>query len=440
MIEAYMDKLEEACRQKGIEKFEIRYRQEANTTLQVYEQKVSEARDNSSESISLAVLHNGKKGRFETADFNEEFVSLAVEEALANAQAIDTEETFFFHDGSGDYKEVARYQPLPQLAETDKIQYLKDLERLAYAADSRVNKVIKTCFAQSSRRLDIRNSLGLKLSRHNDSAYVYIYLSAQSGNVIKTDSEAVCFNRPQDFMPQTLVGAVVPRLVSRLDAVNAESGKSSVVLDKEVAGDLLEAMQSVFSSYSLDVGATKLQGKIGEKVASPLVTIIDNPWLDGGLATAAFDGDGVPTQYKELVKDGVLQKFVYGLALADKHKTRTTGNGGGGLQPVFFNLYIQNGTTSPDEMFGQLGNGVYIDRLNGMGAGLSVASGDFSVGAEGFLIENGKKTKALNQFTVSGNIYQLLQDISAVGNDLDMARSSVASPSLLVANLTVGGQ
>ena len=68
MIEAYMDKLEEACRQKGIEKFEIRYRQEANTTLQVYEQKVSEARDNSSESISLAVLHNGKKGRFETAD------------------------------------------------------------------------------------------------------------------------------------------------------------------------------------------------------------------------------------------------------------------------------------------------------------------------------------------------------------------------------------
>ena len=110
------------------------------------------------------------------------------------------------------------------------------------------------------------------------------------------------------------------------------------------------------------------------------------------------------------------------------------------MQPVFFNLYIQNGTTSPDEMFGQLGNGVYIDRLNGLGAGLSVASGDFSVGAEGFLIENGKKTKALNQFTVSGNIYQLLQDISAVGNDLDMARSSVASPSLLVANLTVGGQ
>ena len=324
MIEIYMDKLEEACRQKGIEHFEIRYRQEANTTIQVYEQKVSDARDNSSESISLSVLHHGKKGRFETADFNEAFIPLAVDEALENAQAIDTEETFFFHDGSGDYKEVVRYQPLPQLEGIDKIQYLKDLERLAYAADKRVNKVIKTCFVQSCRRLDIRNSLGLKLSRKNDSAYAYIYLSAQNGNIIKTDSEAVCFNRPQDFKPETLVTEVVPRLVSRLDVTDVKSGRSNVIFDKEVAGDLLEAIQAVFSSYHLDIGATKFKGKIGEKVASSLVTIIDNPWLEGGLSTASFDGDGVPTQYKELLKDGVLQGFVYGLALADKHKVQTT--------------------------------------------------------------------------------------------------------------------
>jgi len=439
MIEAYINKLEAFCRQRKLDKFEIRYRQEENTTLQVYEQKVSEAKDNFSESISLTVLHNGKKGHFETADFDEKKIPLVVDEALANAEAIDTEENFFLHDGSGNYESVKPYQPLPQLAKTDKIRYLKDLEALAYEADNRVNKVIKTCFVENRTALVIRNSLGLKLSKNKNGAYAYIYLSASNGKTVKTDSEAVFFNRPEDFVPQTVVNVVVPRLVSRLNAADVKSGKYSVVFDKDVAGDLLEAIQPIFSSYSLDTGATKLKDRIGEQVASSLVTVTDNPWLDGGLATTAFDGDGVPTRPKDLVKNGILQGFVYGLALADKHKTRTTGNGGGGLRPMFFNLYIQNGETGRDEMFRQLENGIYIDKLNGLSAGLSIASGDFSVGAEGFLIENGKPVKALNQFTVSGNIYRLLQDIKAVGCDLDLTRSSVGAPSLLAENLTIGG-
>ena len=185
MIEAYLDKLEQACRAKGIDKFEIRYQCEANAALQVYEQKVSDARDNSSESASLVVLQDGKKGRFETADFDEAKIPLVVDEALANARAVDTEETFFFHDGSGDYHQVVPYRPLAELAELDKIRFLKDLERLAYEADGRINKVIKTCLAEGRRTLTIRNSLGLNLNRETNRAYAYIYLSAKEGDIVK---------------------------------------------------------------------------------------------------------------------------------------------------------------------------------------------------------------------------------------------------------------
>lgn len=439
MIEAYLDKLEQACRAKGIDKFEIRYQCEANAALQVYEQKVSDARDNSSESVSLVVLQDGKKGRFETADFDEAKIPLVVDEALANARAVDTEETFFFHDGSGDYHQVMPYQPLAELAELDKIRFLKDLERLAYEADGRINKVIKTCLAEGRRTLTIRNSLGLNLNRETNRAYAYIYLSAKEGDIVKTDSEAVCFNRPQDFDPRTMVEKAVPRLLSRLNAADVKSGPVRAVFEREVAGDLLEAMCSIFSSYHLDIGATKLKGKVGTRVASPLVSIVDDPWLEGGLATVSFDGEGVPTKYKELVSDGVLQGFVYGLALADKHKTVTTGNGGGGLHPMFFNLYLKNGMSSPEELLQKLEDGVYIDKLNGLGAGMNVVSGDFSIGAEGFEVVGGKIGRALNQFTIAGNIYDFLQDIEAVGNDLDLSQRSVASPSLLVKNLTAAG-
>ena len=189
----------------------------------------------------------------------------------------------------------------------------------------------------------------------------------------------------------------------------------------------------------MDAGITKLKGKIGEKVASDIVTIVDNPWLEGGLATAAFDNEGVPTLYKELVKDGVLKKFVYGMALADKHKIQTTGNGSGGLYPIFFNLYIKNGNSSKEELLKHLGNGVYIDILNGLRVGCNVTSGEFSLGAEGFAVENGKLTKALNQFTIAGNIFDLLQNIEMLGNDLDLSKSSCGAPSLLVKNLVVSG-
>lgn len=437
MIEAYFDKLEQACRAKGIDKYEIRYAGGENNVLKVYEQEVSEAKGNSSQSISLTVLHKGKKGRFETADFDETKIPLVVDEALANAQAVDTEETFFFHDGSGDYHEVVSYRPLPELEKLDKVQFLKDLERLAYEADKRINKVVATQYSEGKAKQIIRNSQGLNLSRENVWAYSYIYLSAQEKGITKTDSERVCFNRLQDFKPQTIVNIVVPRLVSRLRAKDVSSQKTKVLFNNEVMGSFLDKIKNIFSSYNLDTGATKLKGKIGEQVASSLVTIIDNPWLDGGLATNSFDNEGVPTRYKELVKNGILQGFVYGMALADKHKTISTGNGGGGLSPRFFNFYIKNGNVSREEMLQQLGNGVFIDILNGINVGFSIASGDFSVGAEGFLVSNGKITSALNQFTISGNLYEFLQDIEAVGNDLDLSRSAVASPSLLVKNLTV---
>lgn len=138
------------------------------------------------------------------------------------------------------------YRPLAELAELDKIRFLKDLERLAYEADGRINKVIKTCLAEGRRTLTIRNSLGLNLNRETNRAYAYIYLSAKEGDIVKTDSEAVCFNRPQDFDPRTMVEKAVPRLLSRLNAADVKSGPVRAVFEREVAGDLLEAMCSIF--------------------------------------------------------------------------------------------------------------------------------------------------------------------------------------------------
>ena len=162
MIENYLQKLEAFCQSKNIANYEIRYFQENNRVLKVYEQKVCEARDNASQSVAVIVVQNGKRGRFDTTDLDENKIPLIVEEALSNALSIDTDETFFLYDGKGDYHKVKPYKPLPQLAQLDKIGYLKTLEKAAYEADKRINKVIHTIYKEGYSRLLIRNSLGLK--------------------------------------------------------------------------------------------------------------------------------------------------------------------------------------------------------------------------------------------------------------------------------------
>lgn len=197
------------------------------------------------------------------------------------------------------------------------------------------------------------------------------------------------------------------------------------------------AIAGIFDAYEVETGRSRLKGKIGEQIASPLLTIIDNPWLEGGFATVPFDGEGVPTKYKEVVKNGVLQTFLYGLCMADKHGCDSTGNGSGMQEAEIFNFYVQKGALPPETLLRELDNGVYIDKINGLRVGLNTVTGDFSAAAEGFEVKNGKIGRPLKQFTFSGNIYRLLKDIRAVGNDLTFYCSPFGSPSILADNITV---
>lgn len=437
-IKEFIDKLFAAAKKQGLEEYQIIYGETENNNLQVYEQKVLEQNNNVANGLNFAVRIDGKVGRFNLEEFVEENIDLVISEAVANAKLLECEEDFFFYDGKGKYKKVKAYEPMKkELDRLNKLEFLKTLEKRAYEFDERINKVIATRYSFGLGRRIMRNSLGLDLEDLSSWAGASLYVSAKSGDVIKTYGEAVSFDKLEDFIPDLLVQKVGKKAVARLDCVDVASQKTSVVFENKTFAAILGNISGMFSSYNVDTGKSKLKGKIGEKIANEKITIIDNPWLENGYNTMAFDGEGVPTQYKEVVKNGILQTFLYGLSMADKYKTKSTGNGTGGLGTKVFNFYLENGSCSKEELLNKLGNGVYIDKLNGLNGGISIVSGDFSMGAEGFLIENGKITQALSQFTVSGNIYQLLNDVEELGNDLDFDQSPLGSPSVLVKNITI---
>ena len=179
---------------------------------------------------------------------------------------------------------------------------------------------------------------------------------------------------------------------------------------------------------------------MGEKIACEKFTLIDDPHLENGEGSCSFDSEGVPTKYKELISKGILKTYLYNLKTAKKDGVQSTGNAakGGykgtiGISP--FNLYVKKGEVSFDELLKKMDRGVIITDFAGLHSGLNSVSGDFSLAAEGFIVENGKKGKAFNQITVAGNFFELLLNIEEIGEDMKFSLSGTGSPSVLVKNL-----
>ena len=185
--------------------------------------------------------------------------------------------------------------------------------------------------------------------------------------------------------------------------------------------------------------------KEGEIIASDVVTIVDDPLLDNGFASTPFDDEGVATYKKELVSKGELKTLLHNLKTAYKAGCKSTGNGFkySYASPVSIsptNLYIEKGEKSLEELMEEVGEGILITELAGLHSGANSITGDFSLAAKGFYIENGKKSYPVEQITIAGNYFYMLKDIEEVGNDLKFPMSSIGSPSVKIKEISIAGK
>jgi PmbA protein len=189
---------------------------------------------------------------------------------------------------------------------------------------------------------------------------------------------------------------------------------------------------------------SKLKGQEGEKIASDIVTITDDPQREGNAVGTTFDAEGVATHRKAVVEAGVLKTFLHNreTALAMGKETTANGRRGGNIAP--YNFGICAGNDTQDELFAKAGDGIYVTGVKGLHAGANPITGDFSVESEGFLIKDGKKAGPIKSFTVAGNFFKLLQDIDSLGNEVKWGIPGgftvFGSPDVLVKDMSVAGK
>jgi PmbA protein len=240
--------------------------------------------------------------------------------------------------------------------------------------------------------------------------------------------------------PEDVGREAARRTLRKLGARKVPTCEAPVIFDPDAARSILGLMASCVMGSSIWRKASYLVGREGTKVASDLVTIVDDPLLPRAPGSRAFDGEGLPARRNVVVEQGILRTYLCDSYSGRKLSRPSTGSAsrgsGGSVGPSTSNFLLQPSTTPPEEIVRATKRGLFVTEM--MGFGFNAVTGDFSRGASGFWIENGELAHPVAEVTISLNVDALWQSIDAVGSDLDQ-RSSIASPTLRVASMTIAG-
>jgi PmbA protein len=241
--------------------------------------------------------------------------------------------------------------------------------------------------------------------------------------------------------PESVGQEAARRALRLLGARRVPTQQAPVVFAPEVARGLVGAVFDAAAGDAIYRGASILAGKLGEIVAAPSVTVIDDGTIPGGFGTSPFDAEGLPSRRTVIVEHGVLRSYILNTYAARKLGMKSTGNAGRGLAGNPFldsgNLFLEPGAQSAEEIIRGVDRGLYVTRL--MGQGVNLVTGDYSRGAAGLWIENGEFAFPVQQITIAGNLKDMLRNIDAIGSDLEF-RSATAAPTLRINGMTVAGE
>jgi PmbA protein len=286
------------------------------------------------------------------------------------------------------------------------------------------------------------NSLGFLGSYRSSSCSVSAVPVAKHNGSMERDfwfSVARSVDRLED--PEEIGRKAAARALRRLGARKVPTQKAPVIFEPRTARSLLDSIFDAISGDSVYRGETFLEGKLGQKIAVPALTVVDDATMPGLFGSSPFDDEGVPSRRTTVIQDGVLQSWLLNSYTARKLGMKTTGNASRGITGNagvgHGNFYIPNGTVPPADIIKSVKSGLYVTEL--IGFGVNIVTGDYSRGATGMWIENGELAYPVSEVTIASTLQEMLLRIEAIGSDLEF-RGALASPTLLISEMTVSGQ
>ncbi|WP_455537958.1 TldD/PmbA family protein [Terrisporobacter sp.] len=442
----FKDLLFKKAKMAGFDDCEIYFSDGESISISVYNGEVEKYNLAKSFGLSFRGKINGKMGYSFTEILDETAIDMLINSAKNSATLIENIDETFIYEGDKVYSKVRTYsEALENIDPSKMIELAIETEQEARNYSGKVVNISGCKISYSSSNYGIYNTKGLELTNKGNILTSYVVPVVESENNKNDGVGYVVASSIDEVNPKEIAKEGVKEALSKLGGKSIPSGNYKVIIYNEAMVQLLEAFASTFSADAAQKGLSLLKGKEGEIVASPIVTIIDDPLMDDALASTPFDDEGVATFTKALISEGKLVTLLHNLKTANKQGVKTTGNGfkasyASSIGVSESNLYLQAGEMTFEELMMKIGEGIIITDLAGLHSGANVVSGDFSLAAKGFYVENGKKSFPVEQITVAGNYFDLLKNIVDIGNDLKFPMSNVGSPSVIAKGLSIAGK
>jgi PmbA protein len=335
------------------------------------------------------------------------------------------------------------YDDVYGLPAAERIDYARRAEASALAADPRLTKSDGGSFDVATGHKIMVNSRGFsgEYRRSYCSLSAMPIAEAERGGMQRDYWYSSARTLKKLDSPESIGAEAARRTLRRLNARRVPTQHVPVVFAPEIARSLVANMFEAANGDSIYRGASFWADKLGQQVASGNVTVIDDGTLTGLFGTAPFDGEGLPTRRTVVVEKGVLKNYLLNTYTARKLKMHSTGNASRGLAGTpgigGGNLFLEAGAVTPQQLLADVKSGFYVTEL--MGSGVNMVTGDYSRGAAGLWIENGELTYAVEEITIAGNLKEMLNNVTAIANDLEF-RGSITAPTLRIDGMTIAGE
>ncbi len=432
------------------EELEVYVSSGVETEVRAYEGAVENLAIASSSGIGIRVLLEGPSGaRVGTAwagSLDDDAIDDALREARDNARFATPDEFIAFArpDGVAATKLDVLDDTVLSTPVEEKIALAIELEKRVRASDPRIRQVDAADYSDYVTEAAIASTTGVRAAYARSGAYLSVEAIASDGHDEQTGWGLSAGRGPGDLDVSVAAIDAVGRATRMLGAVKPSSMKCPAVFDPRAAARLLTIVGGALSGDALVRGRSFFANRVGEVVAAPLVTLLDDPTDPRHFAASSYDGEGLACRRNVLIREGRLEGFVYDTYSARRAGTASTGSAlrGGVAGSPWAGcraLQLVPGHLDQAAILRDVGFGVYVESMMGVHSGVNPVSGDFSVGVTGHLIRDGQLAEPVRELTVASTLQRMLLDVVFVGSDVEWLPGTAAGQTLAMAEISVSG-
>jgi len=435
--------LVDRCLSMGAESAEVLIEEGRRLNMEVRNGALETIQESSSHGVGFRVFKEGKMGFAHSNDLSDGSLNQAIRSAVSFADHMTADEHNILPGDQGVTEVEGLFDPdLGAVSMDEKIDLVTYLEELAMR-DSRITLSDGASYGEGEGSTFLANSNGIRKSYRSTACGLGVSVVAEKGDQKSSGGERCNRRFFSDLLPPEEIAEEAARSAyEMLDPQMVRTQRAPVVFDPDVAGSLLGGILGAINGERVLQGASFLADRVGERISSELITVIDDGTVPRGLASSPFDGEGVPTEKRTIVDKGVLKGFMYNTVVAKRAGVKSTGNASrGGYRSLpgigAHSFYMAAGEAEPQEILLATKNGLLLKGVTGYG--INPVNGNFSGGASGFWVEDGRIAFPVKGLTIAGSADEMLSSIDLLGRDLDLNRSMTA-PTFRVKEMLIGGE